>query len=296
MVAAPLATQAFARPAKGESAHAESVLRAEVVQMPAWWVRHGVSEALQPGAVLPQGAEVQTGAGGAVALRMPEGSVMHLGERTRLDVQRLQASQKAGEWSMASLFRLVGGFVRYATTPLATASGRRDVQVQLSTATLGVRGTDFWAMSDEVHDAACLFEGRIALSTQRQGELVLDKPSDFWASFFDKPPAPVGVATPADLAKFMASVALKPGAGLAVAHGQWRIRAMVSAAYPKALALVVALRQGGFAAQVWERQAVERYSVEVRQLATEADAQALLARLRSLGVLGAADGEVGRVT
>lgn len=266
---------------------------AEVVRMPAWVEHQGVERALQPGLALPQGAQVRTGAGGAVALRLPEGSVMHLGELTRLGVQQLSASRTRSEWSLSTLLRLVGGFVRYATTPLASALGQRDVRVQLRTATLGIRGTDVWAMSDDVHDAACLFEGRVALATERQGELVLDKPSDFWAGFFDREPAPVGVATPADLAKFMASVALKAGGGLAVEQGRWRVQATAWADHKQALARTLALREGGFAAQVWERKQAARYSVELRQLATEADALAVLAQLRALGLLGADQGTVG---
>lgn len=290
--AGPALSAANARSPASSLAAQSSALLAEVVQMPAWVERSGARTALRPGDALPQGAAIVTGVGGAVALRMPEGSALFMGERTHLAVDQLSARQVRGEWSMASLLRVFDGFVRYASTPLAKASGRRDLRVQLRTTTLGIRGTDVWAMTDAVHDAACLFEGRIELETERQGALVLDKPSDFWASFFDRPPAPVGVATPADLAKFMTTVALTPGAGLAVAQGQWRVEAVALADYRKAVARMVALRESGFAAYVWERQLNARFSVEVRSLATEADAQAVLTKLRSLGVIGSTEGEV----
>ncbi len=289
--AGPALSAAIARSDPSGAAQG-SVLQAEVVQMPAWVERSGARAALRPGDALPQGAAIVTGVGGAVALRMPEGSALFMGERTHLAVDQLSARQVRGEWSMASLLRVFDGFVRYASTPLAKASGRRDLRVQLRTTTLGIRGTDVWAMTDAVHDAACLFEGRIELETERQGALVLDKPSDFWASFFDRPPAPVGVATPADLAKFMTTVALTPGAGLAVAQGQWRVEALAVADYRKAIARMVALRDSGFAAYVWERQRNARFSVEVRSLATEADAQAVLSKLRALGAIGPTEGEV----
>jgi hypothetical protein len=272
-----------------------SDLRAEVVQMPAWVYRDGVAQPLQPGEGLAQGTQVQTGAKGTLALRMPEGSLLYLGENTRMDVQQLTASRTRGEWSMASLLRVIDGFVRYAATPLAKAIGQRDVRIGLRTATLGIRGTDVWAMTDEVHDAACLFEGRIELTTPHQGDLVLSQPSDFWAGFFDRPPAPVGVAKPTDLAKFMASVEIKPGQGLAVEGGQWRVEVLATADYRQALRQVLALQQAGYAAHVWERKALARFSVEVRQLATEADAQAVLVRLRDVLALAADAGQVSRL-
>ena len=52
----------------------------------------------------------------------------------------------------------------------------------------------YFALNAAVHDAACLFEGRIGLTTQ-QGELALEQPSAFWAWFFERAPTPVGVVT-----------------------------------------------------------------------------------------------------
>lgn len=273
-----------------------SAIRAEVVQSPAWVWRAGVQEPLQPGDSLPEGTEVQTGPGATLALRMPEGSVVYLGEKTRMAVQQLMVTRSTqGELSMATLLRLVDGFVRYATTPLAKAVGRRDVRIGLRTATLGIRGTDVWAMTDEVHDAACLFEGRIGLTTQ-QGELALEQPSAFWAWFFERAPTPVGVATPAELARFMASVEVRPGQGLAVEDGVWRVElSSASGDYRQAVRRTVELRRSGYAAHVWAHKEAGRFAVEVRHLATEADARALLARIRSTAGLETLDGSVGRL-
>lgn len=296
LAAEPPAANAPRPAGRGRERGAErTAIRAEVVQSPAWVWRNGVQQPLQPGDSLPQGTEVQTGPGATLALRMPEGSVVYLGEQTRMAVQQLMVTRSTqGELSMSTLLRLVDGFVRYATTPLAKAVGRRDVRIGLRTSTLGIRGTDVWAMTDAVHDAACLFEGRIGLTTQ-QGDLALEQPSAFWAWFFERAPTPVGVATPAELAKFMASVEVRPGQGLAVENGVWRVELSPSADYRMALRNAVALRQSGYAAHVWERAASGRFAVEIRHLATQADAEALLARVRSTPGLEQLEGRVGRL-
>ena len=73
----------------------------------------------------------------------------------------METSREDGRIAVRSELKLLDGFFRFATTAVAKAVGDRTINVTLRTATVGIRGTDFWSMTDEEHDAACIFQGRI---------------------------------------------------------------------------------------------------------------------------------------
>ena len=185
--------------------------------------------------------------------------------------------------------KLFDGFFRFATSAVAKAVGQREIDVNLRTATIGIRGTDFWSMTDAVHDAACLFEGKVDLATRDQGALVLDKPTAFWARFFDQPVKPVGNATPDELNKFLSSTELQPGKGVAVEGGRWRVVAATLAQAASASTLAARLRADGYPAQVRAKAFNGRnmHEVRINGLATRADAGAVLEKIRAVeGVSG----------
>jgi hypothetical protein len=249
----------------------------EAVQMPVWVERDGLRTPLSAGDTLEGAHELRTGAGAALAFRLPEGSLVRLGENTRLDVRGLSVRDEQGQVAVEGDFKLFDGFFRFVTAAAARVAGRRQLRVQLRTATVGIRGTDFWTMTDAVHDAACLFEGRVDLDTQAQGPLVLERPTAFWARFFDKPVQPVGQATPEQLAQFLASTEVQSGRGVAVEGGRWQVVAALGADSRAALQLAAMWRGEGYPALLVGSGRDHR--VVLRQLATLADAQAVLARL-----------------
>lgn len=276
-----------ALPARAANVPRATGLVVEAVQMPAWTLENGQRRPLSPGDSVSTDTEVETAADAALVLRMPEGSLVRLGEKSRLGIPVLEANTSEGHMAVRSQMKLFEGFFRFTTSAVAKAVGTREIDVTLRTATVGIRGTDFWSMTDAAHDATCLFEGKVALDTRDQGALTLDKPTAFWARFFDKPVQPVGNATPDELNKFLNSTEMKPGRGIAVAGGRWRVVAAAVAGEPAAL--VRRLREAGYPAQVRAKQIGGRKLNEVRinGLATRADAQAVLAKIANIeGVAG----------
>ncbi len=261
----------------------------EAVQMPAWTTRSGQRVPLSPGDAVTTADEVETAGAAALVLRMPEGSLIRLGEKTRLGIQRLEVNPADGHTAVRSELKLFDGFFRFATSAVAKAVGQREIDVSLRTATIGIRGTDFWSMTDAVHDAACLFEGKVDLATRDQGALTLDKPTAFWARFFDQPVKPVGNATPDELAKFLASTEMQPGKGVAVEGGRWRVVAATVSAAAAATALAARLRTEGYPALVRAKTLNGRnmHEVRINGLATRNDAGAVLEKIKAVeGVAG----------
>ncbi|MET0310461.1 MAG: SPOR domain-containing protein [Burkholderiaceae bacterium] len=259
----------------------------EAIQMPAWTGPSDKRQPLAPGDVVSTAQEVETAAAAGLVLKMPEGSLIRLGEKTRLGVQRLEVNDD-GRINVRSELKLFDGFFRFATTAVAKAVGTREIDVGVRTATIGIRGTDFWAMTDAAHDAACLFEGKVDLATRDQGALTLDKPTAFWARFFDKPVQPVGNATPDQLVTFLKSTELVPGKGVAVTGGRWRVVAGAFAKPAAASALQARLRAEGYPAIVKANAGAKKLAeVRINSFATRGDAEAVLAKIAGIqGVEG----------
>ena len=263
----------------------------EAVQLPAWVERNGDRRAAEPGQRLRVGDIAVTASGSRAGLRLSDNSLVKLGEATELALQGLEAGRKDGQDQMAGKFRLITGVFRYATDYRSKALGiKRDVSLQTATATVGVRGTDFWAMSDAEHDAVCVFEGAVAVMRDGRETIALNQPGAFWVVFTGQPEKPAGQATPAQLNKFIGQGDLEPGQGVLVQGGQWRT---VVATFPRlaeAEALRMRLQKAGYPASA--ANPVRGHEVRVLQVATRQDAEALLRKLQADPTLGAAQGRV----
>jgi len=277
------------RPA--HAANAATVV--EAVQLPAWVERHGQRRPAQPGQLLRNGDKAVTDTGARMLLRMPDRSVIRLGEETQLRIENLVTQQtgRAGSQTVTAGLQLITGVFRYATDYTSKALGhQRDLTLQLTTATVGIRGTDFWAMTDPEHDAVCLFDGRVAVTRTGRTDIDLALPGAFWVVFTGQPEQAAGQATPEQLAKFIDQAEMRPGQGIALQGGRWRTVAGQYARASDASAVRDRLRAAGFPAEMVIRDG--RHEVRINQLATEADALAVLERLRSVPEWGVREGRV----
>lgn len=91
-------------------------------------------------------------------LRMSDRSTIKLGENSGLltETQAVRQPQAASPSELSATLRLVTGVFRHATDYSSKALGhKRDFNLKMATATVGIRGTDFWSMTDAAHDAVC---------------------------------------------------------------------------------------------------------------------------------------------
>lgn len=277
----PIACAVFvwAMPGSARAATAPTVV--EAVQLPAWVEHSGQRRPAQPGQTLGARDSAITAEGARMLLRLPDRSMVKLGEKTQFLIEEMAQSRsgKVDPGTLKSTLRLVTGIFRYATDYSSKALGvRRDLSLKINTATVGVRGTDFWSMTDEAHDAVCLFEGKVEVLSSAQGSIPLDKPGAFWLTFTGKPATPPGQATPDQLAKFIAQAELTPGAGIALEGGRWRAVAALLSSGVEAAALRERLRTAGYPADILVKRG--RYEVRINDLATEQDATSVLERLQ----------------
>jgi FecR protein/SPOR domain len=269
----------------------------EAIQLPAWVERNGQRRAAEPGVQLRTTDKAITAGNARMLLRMSDRSMIKLGENTEFLIEGLtvRQSQAAGPSEISATLRLVTGVFRYATDYSSKALGhKRDLNLKMATATVGIRGTDFWSMTDAAHDAVCMFEGKVEVVRDAKPGVVLDKPGAFWVVFTGEPEKPAGQATPDQLAKFIGQAEMQPGKGIVLQGGQWRTVAGLMPSGAQANALRSNLQAAGYPAEVLAKDG--KFEVRINQLATREDAETVLKQLQANTSLGVTEGRVALAT
>jgi hypothetical protein len=265
----------------------------EAVQLPAWVERHGQRRPAQPGIRLRSGDKALTASGARMLLRLPDRSEVKLGEATELVIDRMDVTTRgvARPQRIDSSLRLVTGVFRYATDIASKLAGnQRQLDLKMATATVGIRGTDFWSMTDADHDAVCVFEGKVAVLRDAKAEISLDKPGAFWVTFTGQSERPAGQATPDQLAKFIGQAELSPGSGVLVKGGRWRAVLALTSTSVQAGALRDQLAARGYPVEVRPKDG--KFEVRINQFATQQDARAVVDRLSAQADLKLKDARV----
>lgn len=265
----------------------------EAVQLPAWVERGQQRRPAEPGQLLREGDKAITAGQARMLLRMTDRSLIKLGEQTQLQIDAMSSkAATAGEARyISSSLRLITGVFRYATHYTSKALGsQRNIDLKLATATVGIRGTDFWSMTDAEHDAVCLFNGAVEVVRPGVPGVALAQPGAFWVVFTGQPEKPAGQATPEQLAKFIDQAEMQPGSGVLLQGGRWRAVVGSYTSAGSAAALRERLAAAGYPGQIVVRQG--QHEVRINQLATRTDAEVVRARLQAQASLRVSGGRV----
>jgi hypothetical protein len=242
----------------------------EAVQYPAWLERGGRLVPLSPGTPLQANDGVRTGGDARVRLRLAEGSAVRLGENAQFVIERAQG----GGVFRAALSVLAGAF-RFTSAE----ARKRDIAIKVKNVSIGIRGTDLWGKSTDERDLVCLIEGDITVGSAGHPTLTLDRPLDFYQRPRDGAPQ-VARVDPKQLEIWSAETEIPGDGATARMGGAWRVVAAVFEDRDRALAFNRMVRTHGYPAEV--ARVEDRYAVQVPGLASEADARALMGKLRSL--------------
>ena len=269
----------------------------EAVQLPAWVERNGQRRPAEPGVLLRDNDKAITAGHSRMLLRMSDRSMIKLGEKTEFEIEgvSVRKPQAAGPSELSATLRLVTGVFRYATDYSSKALGnKRELNLKMATATVGIRGTDFWSMTDAAHDAVCMFEGKVEVMRDAKPGVMLEKPGAFWAVFTGEPEKPAGQATPDQLAKFINQAEMQPGQGIVLQGGRWRTVAGLLPSGAQANTLRSKLQTAGYPAEVLAKDG--KFEVRINQFATREDAEAVLKQLQANTALGVTEGRVALAT
>ncbi len=246
----------------------------DAVQFPAWLERGGNVAPLAPGTVLQARDRLRTGAGARVQVRLGEGSVVKLGERTQFAVERVEARNV-----FHAALRLIAGALRFTTDP-AARERQRDVRIQVKSLMAGIRGTDAWGKVSDERELICLLEGHVAVSAPGKEPVTLDHPHDYYARTGGGAPQ-IARVDAAELERWSQQTELAPEGPVGRAGGDWRVIAGKFQQRGPALLLRRALRARGYPAEIAGPDD-GLFRVQVRGLAGEGAARALMADLRAV--------------
>jgi cell division septation protein DedD len=260
------------------AAGAQPAALVEGVQMPAWIERPGKAPApIVPGMELRSGDRLRTGPGARLLLKLAEGSVVKLGENARLELSELAPSKDVFK---AALGVLEGAF-RF-TTDLIVKKRRRDININVSQVTAGIRGTDLWGRSRNEDQVVCLIEGAIEVGAPEEKPVTMDKPLQFYQRTRGKT-QPVAFVERKQLAEWAKETEIEAGKGAVRRGGHWKLVLASAAEQSAALSVYDGLRSAGYAAEIRPVKdgGKMNYVVRISGLPSKAEAEALGAQLRS---------------
>jgi hypothetical protein len=177
---------------------AEPLAIAELVQEQAWVERGGATLNLRPGMALQGEDTLRTGEKARVVLRLHDQSVVKLGERAQVRVEKLLPPAQKGDGAQGTLHVLFGAF-RYTAEKAAPA---RKLELKVGDSlTMGIRGTDVWGKSDQEKALVCLLKGKVS-ARAGETEALLDQPRHFFVVPQGQAPLPVSFQEEAKIAEW----------------------------------------------------------------------------------------------
>lgn len=248
----------------------------EAVQAPVWVERAGRRTPLAPGMELRTGDQVRTGAGSRLLVKLAEGSLVKLGENAALHLAELKPAQDI----FRGVLSVLEGAFRFTTQRIG-AHRRRDININVSQVTAGIRGTDLWGKSTSERQIVCLIEGNIQVGAPGETAVTLDQPLQFYRREGGTT-RPVGFVDTAQLGAWAKETEVEAGKGAATRGGRWKVNLGTADNQADALALYDQVRAAGYAAEIYPKRSGEQlvYVIRIRQLPSKAEAQSLADTLR----------------
>ena len=261
----------------------------DAVQMPAWLEHGNRSEPLVPGQTVENGDRIRTGSGARAYLKLPEGSTVKLGEGALLTYQ---AAPQQDSIFKAAMNVAIGAF-RF-TTALAKKLQKREVDIRVGNATIGIRGTDVWGRSGQGEDLVMLIEGHVDVQPA-QGETVqLTQSMDEFTAAKGSTANPMKKASWDQFKQRARETDIEPGDGAARSGGKVNLLLGVFDNEQNALELYDRVRAAGFAAKIRpiksdssagsSQIANYRFEVALRGFSSNAEAAVASASLKIFGI------------
>lgn len=257
----------------------------EGLQSPAWVERDNQKLPLRPGMTMGEYDVIETGPGGRLLLVLADGSLLKLGEQARLSLSSLQENSSGG--TLKGLFKVARGAFRYTAAALGW-SRQREIDLQLATTTIGIRGTDVWGRNENGTATVCLIEGRVNVYHPIRGEFVMDQPLSFFIVPREGEAHPVAPIDPDKLKRWAAETELDLGRGVLVPGGAWIVQLGSHSREADARQAEKMMRESGWPVDVTTVQLKSQtfYRLRVSGFDTQQDARAFADKVKGRPGIG----------
>ncbi len=285
-IACILCTSTFAADAPAPAnPPAGSVVSA--VQSPAWLVHGNDVTPLKPGMTVADGDKLRTAAGGRVYLQLPEHSTVKLGENTEFMTPTMQMTKDDQGSLFKGVLHVLKGVFRF-TTSLVGHSERRQVDIQVGVATIGVRGTDVWGRAGDDGSLVALLEGKVSMDMPGHTGMMMEKPMHYMTM------ATTGAdmkmdqdVTPDKVADWAAQTDVAAGTGVMTDDGKWVVALVSSTSDADTARLMKKLSAAGYPSEdiTVTIKGQEWHRLVIRQVASLKDAKALADKVAKVSPL-----------
>src|SRR5579859_482261 len=216
------------------------------VQSPAWLVHGGMTTPLKPGMQVADGDTLRTAAGGRVYVQLPEHSTVKLGENTEFATPAMQMTKDDQGSLFKGVLHILKGVFRF-TTNLVGHSERRQVDIQVGVATIGVRGTDVWGRSSADGSLVALLEGKVSMDMPGHPGMMMEQPMHYMTMGSTGSDMKMGQdVTQANVADWAAQTDVASGSGVLTDDGKWTVALLSSISDKDALDLMQKLAVAGY--------------------------------------------------
>lgn len=264
----------------------DSAAVVEGLQLPAWLERNGRRDSLTLGMSLQPQDTVETGPGARLLMQLQDGTLVRLGENASLTLTELEPAA-SGQGIFSSLLNVVRGAFRLTSAKLARQR-KSNLEINIASLTLGVRGTDVWGKAASDRDIVCLIEGHIDVEDNTNNTAFeMTQGLTFYISPHGQPPLPVQPVPSAKLEEWSQETNLTEGMGILRVDGGWTVHLL---SFPQRGAANDArqkLSKAGYAAVVRQARSNQGtwYRVSVPGFLNKAEAQAFQANIiRKFGI------------
>ena len=207
-------------------------IRVDALNYPAWLVRDYQTLPLTAGSKLQSDDLIRTGQGGRVRLQLADGSVMKIGESSRLFIAKPTSLQ------------VLRGVFRITSRPTDSAIGDPGLEISIGAIGATTAGADFWGRASLAQDAVCLIDGAL-----RADRVEMQQALSCYVKPADQPPLPVDLIDMRQHQLWMAETELKPGAGIAAVGGAWQLVLIALTDENRAEQVLAGYREKGFPAR-----------------------------------------------
>jgi hypothetical protein len=199
-----------------------------------------------------------------------------VGENGSLNLDELRPERDV----FKGVMRVLEGAFRF-TTQKVVQTRRRDININVSQVTAGIRGTDLWGRSRDDNQIVCLIEGRIEVGAPGEQAVTMDQPLQFYQRERGQT-RPVGFVDPKQLGEWAKETEIEAGRGASRRGGRWKVELGTVNNQADALALYDQVRAAGYAAEIFPVRDGEAlsYIVRIRHLPSKAEAEALARQLQ----------------
>lgn len=139
-----------------------------------------------------------------------------------LDLEEIKPADSSDGSVFSSVISVLQGAFRF-TTGLFGADEGREIQINLGTTTIGIRGTDVWGKSTRDRNFVVLIEGQIEVQNQSDSPLTMDQPLTLFDTPKSQDPLPVTTVEPNQLSAWAKETELEPGHGILTENGPYLV-------------------------------------------------------------------------